>query len=74
MGNGFLDTYFLGDMYWTGSNEKCIMKPTEMEFKERVRGNMVSQLVVSDSAASCWAENFAQSPYGQLSFNKTQLN
>lgn len=42
MGNGFLDTYFVGDLYWTGNNEKCILNPTDMQFKERTRGEMIS--------------------------------
>jgi hypothetical protein len=36
MGKGFLDTYFLGDLYWTGNIEKCLLAPTEMKFRERI--------------------------------------
>lgn len=36
--------------------------------------NRFSQLVISESAASCMAENFAISPIGHLDLNQTSIN
>ena len=36
--------------------------------------NRFSQLVISESAASCMVENFAISPLGQLNLNEKLIN
>jgi hypothetical protein len=35
MGDEFLDTFFLGELIWTGNKKRCILKPEEIAFKEK---------------------------------------
>jgi len=51
IGNGYIDMYFLGELNYGVSRDQCTMEPEYMDF---VNAATFSQLVISESAASCF--------------------
>ena len=66
-----IDFYMAGDLIY--EDEGCILDPEELEFKnETSRAN--SQIVMSESAASCWLRKFADSKIGKVTMTSWKLD
>jgi len=69
LGQGWMDTYFLGELTYQGRG--C---PLEADYFDFMDDQEFSQLVMSESAATCALSNIAQSNIGKLDFNEARLN
>mgnify|MGYP000194203781 CR=1 FL=1 len=69
IGEGWIDLYFLGEFIYQGQG--CDLAPDEMDF---LNNNQFSQLVVSESAASCILNQFARSNLGVIDLNEKRFN
>lgn len=70
IGEGFIDFYFLGELLY--GNSGCILDPDHLTFQDFETN--YSQLVISESAATCLMQNFAESPIGHLELNTNKIN
>ena len=52
IGNGFLDTYFVGELIWMGNGRDCQLEHEEMDFMQKNEAT-ISQLAITESAFSC---------------------
>ena len=69
--DGHADFYLAGDLIYHG--EGCALDPGYLEFvNETDRAD--SQIVMSESAASCWMNKFAQSDIGVVTLNEDTVN
>jgi len=72
---GQLDMYFLGEI--TYGDESCgTLDPDQFDFTTThiMGAEVMSQLVVSESALACLLNSVAKSKIGQLDFNEQRLN
>uniref|UniRef100_A0A7S3CRX8 Uncharacterized protein n=1 Tax=Strombidium rassoulzadegani TaxID=1082188 RepID=A0A7S3CRX8_9SPIT len=69
IGEGLAEFYFSGEMLYEGKG--CILEHDYMSFAE---SETFSQLVMTESAASCIMQNFFISPIGKLKLNEKKLN
>lgn len=69
LGEGWMDSYFLGEITYNG--EGCTLEADYFDFMD---DQEFSQLVISESAATCALNNIAKSPIGRLDFNEDRLN
>ena len=67
--NGYGDFFFLGELMH--NNHTCTIEPDHMDF---INSNTFSQLVVSESAATCIANSMAASRIGRTYFDKDRIN
>ena len=65
IGDGWIDFFISGEMIYGGNN--CTLEADNLEFS--VTGSTMSQIVVSESAASCIANNVARSRLGHVMLN-----
>ena len=71
IGDGFMQLFYSGELaYKHLNNNKCKMDPKPMKFHEH---STYSQWVVSDAAATCMANAFAESPIGMVKLNKEHI-
>lgn len=71
IGNGYIDMYFLGELNYGVSRDQCTMEPEYMDF---VNSATFSQLVISESAASCFMNSWAKSHIGKFDLTEDKLN
>lgn len=64
IGEGWVDIFFSGELMYNG--EGCNIEPKYMDF---MQSQTFSQLVVSESAATCWANQVAKSNLGKIFLN-----
>lgn len=69
LGQGWMDSYFLGELTYNGKG--CALEADYFDFMD---DQEFSQLVISESAASCALSNIALSNIGKLDFNEKRLN
>lgn len=69
LGQGWMDSYFLGELTYNGKG--CALEADYFDFMD---DQEFSQLVISESAASCALGNIALSNIGKLDFNEARLN
>lgn len=68
IGDGYIDLFFLGELMHNDKN--CTLEPDYMDF---INSETFSQLVVSESAATCAANTMATSPIGSIDLDTTSL-
>lgn len=68
IGDGYIDLYFLGELLQ--NNKNCTMEPDYMDF---INSDTFSQLVVSESAATCAANTMASSAIGMIDLDTKSL-
>jgi len=68
IGDGYIDLYFLGELLHNDKN--CTMEPDYMDF---INSDTFSQLVVSESAATCAANTMASSSIGMIDLDTDSL-
>lgn len=56
IGDGYIDLFFLGQLNYGIHRDNCKLEADWMDF---INSNTFSQLVVSESAASCWMNQWA---------------
>merc|ERR1711907_596999 len=61
-----IDFFISGEMIYGGNN--CTLEADNLEFS--VAGSTMSQIVISESAASCIANNVARSHLGHITLNQ----
>lgn len=66
---GYGDFFFLGELMH--HNHECVIEPDYMDF---MNSNTFSQLVISESAASCIANSMANSVIGRTFLDKDRIN
>jgi hypothetical protein len=66
---GYGDFFFLGELIH--NNHTCTIEPDFMDF---MNSNTFSQLVISESAATCIANSMANSRIGNVFFDKARIN
>ena len=82
IGEGYLDSYFLGELMYNphpdlkegdhGFNAAaCNLEPDYMSF---MNSETFSQLVFSESAASCMLNSFSQAQIGRIHLNEDKIN
>lgn len=71
IGDGWLDTYFLGELIWNGDMMGCAY---DHDFFDFMDATTFSQLVISETAASCALNNIAKTPIGKLDFTEDKIN
>lgn len=64
--NGYMDLFMVGAFDYTGSEESCESVGFANDNIHFYNNNQVSQLVLTESAATCAANQLAGSPVGQL--------
>jgi len=69
VGPDFLELFLVGDLKWVGNSKSCINDRTPLN-----TDMATSTIAISDTAASCMAEQFWNSPLGQLNLNEKTLN
>lgn len=67
---GQIDFYLSGDLLYKG--EECSIQPDNLDFIDS--NQTVSQIVVSESTATCFANQLAKSKIGKVSLNKDKVN
>lgn len=70
IGDGWFDTFMEGQLSYEGMG--CEINAEPMEFVGD--DSAYSQLVISDSAASCMAKTIARSPIGRIELDETRIN
>mmetsp|Transcript_18526 Transcript_18526/g.28449 ORF Transcript_18526/g.28449 Transcript_18526/m.28449 type:complete len:402 (+) Transcript_18526:203-1408(+) len=68
--SGFMDAFFVGEFLYEGNS--CALDNDYMGFDEY--NSKFSQIVVSESWASCALENFGLSPIGKIILDTTRAN
>jgi hypothetical protein len=68
IGEGYIDLFFLGEIIHSG--HECVIEPDFMDF---VNSETFSQLVMSESAATCMANTMAASPIGFIHLNDQSM-
>lgn len=71
IGDGFIDIYFLGELNYGIHRDQCQIEADWMDF---VNSQTFSQLVISESAASCWMNQWAQSSIGKFDLDEERVN
>jgi hypothetical protein len=71
IGNGYIDIYFLGELTEDLTRNQCVMEPDYMDF---INSATFSQLVVSESAASCFMNTWAGSDIGRFELDEERIN
>jgi len=71
IGDGWIDFFISGEMIYGG--EGCTLEPDNIQFSEGNK-NTMSQLVVSESAATCMANQAAKSHLGQIALNQKTVS
>lgn len=66
-----IDFFVAGDLIY--EEEGCILDLEELEFKNET-GRANSQIVLSESAASCWLNKFANSKIGKVTMTSWKLD
>ena len=61
--------FVMGEVMWNGYG--CALEHNEFDF---MQDDTFSQIVITESAATCAITNLAFSPIGQLHFNENKLN
>jgi len=72
IGNGFLDTYFVGELIWMGNGRDCQLEHEEMDFMQK-NDATISQLAITESAFTCMLNNIAASEIGHYNLNEERL-
>ena len=67
MGNGTADFFLTGDFLFEGKG--CALTPSSIDFLDA----NYSQIVVSESSATCFANQIARSNLGQIILDKNRL-
>lgn len=70
IGEGWIDFFFHGELQYAGKG--CELAADNLEFS--VAGSTMSQIVVSESAATCLANRVAESAIGKLILNSTTVS
>lgn len=65
----FIDFFFEGELLH--GNHKCVLEPEKMAF---MNSKTASQLVISESAATCIANSMANSGIGRTFLDKERIN
>lgn len=68
IGDGYMDMFFLGELTYDGST--CEIESDDMNF---MNGNTFSQLVVSESAATCALNSISNSPIGEIHLDSNKI-
>ena len=71
IGDGYLDTYFLGEIIWADDEMGCAY---DHDFFDFMDATTFSQLVVSETAMTCMLKNVAKTPIGHLDFTEKKIN
>jgi hypothetical protein len=71
IGDGWIDTYFLGEVVWANDKKGC---QYEHDFFDFMDAQTFSQLVISETAMSCMLNNIAKTPIGHLDFTEKKIN
>ena len=71
IGSGYIDIYFLGELNYGLHRDECTMEPDYMDF---INSATFSQLVVSESAASCFMNSWARSHVGKFNLDEDKIN
>jgi len=71
IGNGYIDVYFLGELNYGVHRDECKIEADYMDF---VNSATFSQLVVSESAASCWMNEWAKSSIAKFDLDDEKVN
>ena len=71
IGEEFMDMYFLGETIFAGENCKDTIVDNSLHFK---RGNDHTQFVIGESALTCMAIQWANSPLGKLALTESKFN
>ena len=67
--DGHIDFFMAGDLFYNGKG--CQLTADFLSFDE---GDVDSQIVVSESAATCWANQIAKSNIGHVTFDQDRIN
>jgi hypothetical protein len=70
IGDGYIDFFLSGELMYAGHN--CTLDADDLEFSDA--GSTMSQLVVSESAATCIANNMAKSRLGHITLNQKTVS
>lgn len=71
IGDGYLDSWIVGDLMWAGNSyQQCNIQHEKFDFMDK---KAHSQLVVTQSAASCLMNSLGASEIGHLDFNERRL-
>merc|ERR1711934_1898 len=70
IGDGYIDFFLSGELIYAGNN--CTLEADNLEFS--ASGATMSQLVVSESAASCILNNMARSRLGHITLNSQTIS
>lgn len=70
IGDGWIDFFISGELMYGG--EGCTLEADNLEFS--VAGSTMSQLVVSESAATCIANSVAKSHLGHIALNRNTVS
>jgi hypothetical protein len=73
-GEGFLDIFFVGEILEGLEKSKCTEHPIEDSGIHFLNEDTMSQLVVSESAVTCFANQLADTPLMQLDLNEDRWN
>jgi hypothetical protein len=69
--DGAIDLFLAGDIIYDGQG--CIMEPGELAY-EKEEDTANSQIVMSESAAACWINQFASSNIGHIVIDSSSLD
>lgn len=72
--NGYMDLFMVGAFDWTQAEESCESVGFANNNIHFYNNAQVSQIVLTDSAATCAANQIAKSPIGHLEFTNEKWN
>lgn len=69
---GQVDFFLSGELLYKG--EECSLEPDNLDFIGASNSSAPSQVVISESAASCFANQIAKSKIGKITLDKEKVN